>query len=150
MKKLHPWKPSETDHCNRERCEVECLFDPPVRSIASAMAIDAEMNSTAASQARISTLKFHSFWKHPFVRPYFLFIQLMSEPASHFKDLTSSQAYNTLCCLFQKQFTTEGNIFSLWGHRRLVTSPSSENHRRKWALSSAVNCQMHLMLYQEN
>lgn len=148
--KLPSWKVSEVHHCKRERSEVKCPCDPPVWSIASAMAIEAEMCPTLASQARISTLKFHSFWKHPLARPYFLCIQMMSEPAIHFKAFTSPQPYNISCHLFQNYSQDRGNIFSLWGTCRLVTSPSSGNHRWKLALLSEVSCQMHQILYQEN
>lgn len=144
VKKRPRWKVSEKDQWTRGRSEVKCLFDPPVQSVASAMATDAEMCPTLASQARIPTLKFHSFWRHPLVRPYFLFIQMMSGPAIYWKPSHLHSYINISCRSFQNYSQTERNIFSLWGNCRLVTSASSENHRGKLALSPAVSCQIHL------
>lgn len=109
VKKLPEWKVSETDLW--EKSEVKCLFDPPVGSTASAMAIDAEMCSTLSSQGRISTLKFHSFWKHLLGRPYFLFIQMISEPTIHFKALTSSTAIYHIVPFISKLFTDKKEYF---------------------------------------
>lgn len=105
VQKLPESKFSEIDHWKGEKSEVKCLYDPPVWSITSAMAIGAEMCSTLSSQGRISTLKFHSLWKHPLGRPYFLFIQMMSASAIHLKALTSSTVMYHIVPFISKPFT---------------------------------------------